>query len=163
MGQKIAIIKTTFYWCGCLGIPHADSFSLSKRCCMILLNYINLQDGGRGRGERKKTVRDPHGLLKSGKDNPFSFAKNISLPMGARHCNCGRPKKGIISLSPLIACKMLDFCYTALRSNLVKALTVKLIGLNPDITCEGTNRYNSCDGMQFCNGGRKGGGSVQLT
>lgn len=119
---------------------------------MILLNNINLQGGG---GERKKTVKNLHGLLRSGEDNPFSFAKNISLPVGARHCSCGGPQKGI-SLSPLIACKMLDFCYTALRSNLIKALTVTLIGLNPDITCEGANRYDSCDRAQFCDGGRKG-------
>jgi len=27
---------------------------------------------------------------------------------------------------------------------------VTLIGLNPDMTCEGANRYDSCDGVQFC-------------
>lgn len=75
--------------------------------------------------------------------------------MGARHCSCSGPQKGI-SLCPLTASEMLDFCYTALRSNLVKALTVNLIGLTPAITCEEANRYDSCDGVQFCNGGRKG-------
>jgi len=80
-----------FYWCGCIAVPHADSFSLSKKCCMILLNYINLQGWGRGKGERKKIVRDPHGLLRSGEDNPFSFAVNISLPVRDRHCNCSAP------------------------------------------------------------------------
>lgn len=122
----------------------------------MLHDFIQLYKSA-GQGERKgREKENSKGSSWTSKiRRGQSFAKSISLPMGARHCNCSGPQKGI-SLCPLTASKMLDFCYTALRSNLVKALTVNLIGLTPAITCEEANRYNSCDRVQFCNGGRKG-------